>query len=232
MLSFLAAAFALGIAGFDPLGSVVLLAALALGVKRRGVVTVLVTSVGVSAVFGIAGVLGLGALLARLGIHGFHVPHMVWVCLVAILGAAFIAWAVWRVRPGAETNDFQDDTSAAPRSTAPGALAVSGLLVGLSSLIDPAFWAMLVHAAHLPHRSWAVVESLIWVACSHSLLIVLVIAYLIGGPDRVASMVMSVRQDHAVAVHRGISAFLAGFGALLLADVIGVVTTGHWFFEI
>jgi len=91
---------------------------------------------------------------------------------------------------------------------------------------------MLVHAAHLPHRSWAVVESLIWVACSHSLLIVLVIAYLIGGPDRVASMVMSVRQDHAVAVHRGISALLDGFGALLLADVIGVVTTGHWFFEI
>ena len=79
MLSFLAAAFALGIAGFDPLGSFVLLAALGLGVRRRGVVMVLLTSVGTSAIFGVAGVLGLGALLTRLGIHGLHVPHLVWV---------------------------------------------------------------------------------------------------------------------------------------------------------
>ncbi|MSS46364.1 DUF4175 domain-containing protein [Cutibacterium sp. WCA-380-WT-3A] len=232
MLSFLAAAFALGIAGFDPLGSFVLLAALGLGVRRRGVVTLLATSVGTSAIFGIAGVLGLGALLTRLGIRELHVPHLVWVWLVAILGLAFIAWAAWRLRPGAATQTFDGDTSAAPRSTAPRALAVSGLLVGLSSLIDPAFWAMLVHAAHLPHRSWAVVESLIWVACSHSLLIVLVIAYLVGGPDRVASVVTGIREDHAVAVHRGISALLAAFGAVLLADVIGVMATGQWFFEI
>ena len=232
MLSFLAAAFALGIAGFDPLGSLVLLAALGLGVRRRGVVTLLVTSVGTSAGFGIAGVLGLGALLTRFGVHGFHVPHVVWVCLVTVLGVVFVAWAAWRSRPGAPTKDFGGDTSAAPRSTAPRALAVSGLLVGLSSLIDPAFWAMLVHAAHLPHQSWAVVESLIWVACSHSLLIVLVIAYLIGGPDRVASMVTGIRESHAVAVRRGISALLAAFGILLLADVIGVVATGQWFFEI
>lgn len=168
----------------------------------------------------------------RLGVHGFHVPHVVWVCLVTVLGVVFVAWAAWRSRPGAPTKDFGGDTSAAPRSTAPRALAVSGLLVGLSSLIDPAFWAMLVHAAHLPHQSWAVVESLIWVACSHSLLIVLVIAYLIGGPDRVASMVTGIRESHAVAVRRGISALLAAFGILLLADVIGVVATGQWFFEI
>ena len=232
MLSFLAAAFALGVAGFDPLGSFVLLAALGLGVRRRGVVTLLIASVGTSVVFGIAGALGLGVLLTRLGIHGFHVPHLVWVCLVAILGVVFVAWAAWRLRPETATKDFEGDTSAAPRSTAPGALAVSGLLVGLSSLIDPAFWAMIVHAAHLPHQSWAVVESLIWVVCSHSLLIVLVIAYLIGGPDRVARMVASIREDHAVAVHRGISALLAAFGVVLLPDATGVVLTGQWFFEI
>ena len=232
MLSFLAAAFALGIAGFDPLGSFVLLAALGLGVRGRGVVMVLLTSVGTSAIFGVAGVLGLGALLARLGIHGLHVPHLVWVWVVAILGVAFLGWAAWRLRPGVATKELDEDTSAAPRSTAPGALAVSGLLVGLSSLIDPAFWAMLVHAAHLPHVSWAVTESLIWVVCSHSLLIVLVIAYLIGGPDRVTRMVTSIREDHAVAVHRGISAMLAAFGGLLLADVIGVLTIGQWFFEL
>ncbi|MGK2351000.1 hypothetical protein [Cutibacterium sp. V947] len=232
MLSFLAAAFALGIAGFDPLGSFVLLAALGLGVRRRGVVILVLTSVGTSAIFGVAGVLGLGALLARLGIHGLHVPHLVWVWLVAILGVAFVSWGVWRLRPGAATKELDENTSAAPRSTEPGALAVSGLLVGLSSLVDPAFWAMLVHAAHLPHASWAVVESLIWVACSHSLLIVLVAAYLVGGPDRVTRVVTSIREDHAVAAHRGISALLAAFGVLLLADVIGVLATGQWFFEL
>ncbi|WCC79785.1 hypothetical protein O6R08_10005 [Cutibacterium equinum] len=232
MLSFLAAALALGIAGFDPLGSFVLLAALGLGVKRRGVVILLLTSVGTSAIFGVAGVLGLGTLLARLGIHGLHVPHVVWVWLVAILGAGSLGWAAWRLRPGAATQELDEDTSAAPRSTAPGALAISGLLVGMSSLIDPAFWAMLVHAAHLPHASWAVVESLIWVACSHSLLIGLVIAYLLGGPGRVTEMVTSIREDHAVAVHRGISALLAACGCFLLADVTGVLATGQWFFQL
>ena len=58
------------------------------------------------------------------------------------------------------------------------------------------------------------------------------IAYLIGGPDRVASMVTGIRESHAVAVRRVISALLAAFGILLLADVIGVVATGQWFFEI
>lgn len=232
VLSFLAAALALGIAGFDPLGSFALLAALGLGVRRRGVLLLAGTSVGTSTVLGVAGVLGLAALLDSLGLRHLHVPHPVWLWTVGLLGIAFLVWAVVRMVRGSAPGKEPEEASATPRSSSMGALATSGLLVGLSSLIDPAFWAMLVHASNLPHRSWAIIESLIWVACSHSLLIVLVVAYLLGGPQRVDRLVTSVKEDHAVAVSRGVSALLAAFGLLLIVDVAVAVTTGQWWFTL
>lgn len=229
MIHLLIGALALGIAGFDPLGSVALVAALGLGAGRRGVVALGAAAVLTSEVFALAGPLGLAALGREAGIHPPHVPHPVWLVAVALVGAALVIWAL--VYPRLQTRK-EEPGRARPRSGAAPALALSGLIVGLSSLADPAFWAMVVHAARWPRASWAALEASIWVVCSHSLLIVLVVGYLAAGPARVGRLIDDVLNRHALAVRRTVAVVAGLFGALLLADAGVAVATGSWLFTL
>ncbi len=234
MLDLLAASLALGIAGFDPLGSAVLVAALGLGARRRGVVILGVTSVGTSLVLALAGTFGLAAAARRAGIHPPHVPHPVWLVAVALVGIGLVAWAVYYLRRPPKDTDGpgQDAGRARPRSSTTGALAVSGLLVGLSSLADPAFWAMIVHAARWSRPGWTVIEAAIWVACSHSLLIALVVAYILVGARRVERLVEEITTRHDTAVRRTVSGAAGGFGLRLLVDVAVALASGSWLFTL
>jgi MFS family permease len=192
VLGLLAPAFALGIAGFDPLGSAVLLAALGLGAKRRGVLTLAVCSVGTSLVLALASIFGLDALATTIGIHPPHIPHAVWLALAAAVGLGLLIWALFLLFRSPSGDEEPKAGAAKPRSASPGALAFSGLLVGLSSLADPAFWAMVVDASRWSRTSWRVIEALIWVICSHSLLIALTVAYFAVGGQRVEQLVEKV----------------------------------------
>lgn len=238
MIHLLIGALALGIAGFDPLGSVALVAALGLGAGRRGVVSLGAAAVLTSEVFALAGPLGLAALGREAGIHPPHVPHPVWLAAVALVGAGLVIWALiyGRRRSSAGDPDADSRTGSAgrarPRSGAAPALALSGLIVGLSSLADPAFWAMVVHAARWPTAGWAALEATIWVVCSHSLLIVLVVGYLAAGPARVGRLVDDVMNRHALAVRRTVAVVAGLFGALLLVDAGVAVATGSWLFTL
>lgn len=230
MLGLLAPAFALGVAGFDPLGSAVLLAGLGLGAKRRGVLALAVCSVGTSLVLALASIFGLAAVATRMGIHPPHVPHVVWLVLVAVVGLALLIWALYMLCTSPRDRDGSGPSAgrAGPRSAGAGALAFSGLLVGLSSLTDPAFWAMVVHAARWPRASWRVIESLIWVACSHSLLIFLVVMYLLVGAERVENLVRSVGTRRWAAIRRGAAVVAGVLGILMLVDVGVALATGEW----
>lgn len=237
VIQLLIGALALGIAGFDPLGSVVLVAALGMGTGRRGVLSLGVTGVLTSEVLGLAGALGLTALARDAGVHPPHVPHPVWLVAVTLVGAGLAVWALFygRRRSGAEDPGVDRSGSAGrarPRSASAPALALSGLVVGLSSLADPAFWAMVVHAARWPRASWAALEASIWVVCSHRLLIVLVICYLAVGPQQVNRLVDQVMGRHAVAVRRTVAIIAGLAGVLLLVDVGVAVATGAWLFAL
>lgn len=249
MFELLAAALALGIAGFDPLGSVVLVAALGLGARRAGVIALGWVSVGTSLLLALAGTFGLTELARRMGIHPPHIPHPVWLVAVAAVGLALVIWGIVYLRqrstPPSSGDDGDDGDGeseqatdqraggrARPRSSSARALALSGLLVGLSSLADPAFWAMVVHAARWTRRSWTITEALIWVVCSHSLLITLVVVYLAVGATRVEYLVGEVTGSHATAVRRIVGIAAAGFGVVLLVDVVVAMATGSWWFSL
>lgn len=234
MIHLLIGALAFGIAGFDPLGSVVLVAALGMGAGRRGILSLGTTAVLTSEVLALAGPLGLAALAREAGIHPPHVPHPVWLAAVALAGAGLVIWGlIFGLRqPGTEQPGTEQPGRARPRSAAAPALALSGLLVGLSSLADPAFWAMVVHAARWPRADWAVLEASIWVVCSHSLLIVLVACYLAVGPQQVGRLVDDVMGRHAVAVRRCVAVVAVAAGVLLLADAAAALATGSWLFTL
>lgn len=234
MLGLLASAFALGIAGFDPLGSAVLLAALGLGVKRRGVLTLLLCSLGTSLVLALVSILGLNALVKTIDIHRPHIPHEVWLVLAVAVGLALLIWALFTLfRSPASDQDLGQSTGAAkPRSASPAALAVSGLLVGLSSLADPAFWAMVVDTSRWSSTSWRVIEAVIWVALSHSLLIVLVVVYFVVGGHRVEQLVEKVGTRHRAAIRRGMAILAGILGILFLVDAGFVLVTGRWLLKI
>ena len=130
MLSYLAAALALGIAGFDPVGSFVLLGALGMGARRSGVAALTIASVSTSFMLAVPGILGLTALLEHLGIRSLAIPHVVGVWMALACGVGLVVWGVVRVvrRPSPDDLDEQERR---PRSVSTGALVGSGVLVGV-----------------------------------------------------------------------------------------------------
>ena len=170
----------IGVLGLDPAGVVVALAAVSLGVRRRGL-TVLVSSFGVAIV-----VLGTAATwLAGLLSHTaavrwvtdtWHAHHLLCVAELLLGAALLIAAGVLVLRTGRPPSPASDEASsdesvpdgtmrAAGRLDGPRALTVAGVAVAASLMLDPAFAVLAVSLTGTP--SWALPPAwLLWAGIS------------------------------------------------------------------
>lgn len=224
MLRTVLTAAALGIAGFDPLGVVALVAALALGASRRAVAVLTAVTLASTALFGILPALVLGPAVDRLWHLVHHIGHQVWGALVLGVGVGLLAWAVWRVLHPATGGHEEGRT---PKSTGVAAMATTGVLVGLSAFIDPAFYAGIVFAAGQHHVVQKVLVVLVWVAMSQSALIVVAAAALLGLYGPVSRLVVAVQTRWARAIALTLTVLLVAFGIFCLVQGIAELR-GDW----
>ncbi len=206
----------LGVAGFDPLGFVALMAAVTLGVKKRAVAVLLTTTLAVTAGVGLALSFGFGAVVPRLA--GFvRVPHpsrLVWGLIFGGVGILLLAWGVWRLRSPAKPAKRPGVTVA---TTSTAAMASTGLLVGLSALIDPAFYAMALLVSPIPQLPLRLALVIAWTLTSHIALVVTSAAVLGGALAPLQSLLKRLRGRF------GPSARSASSILLLLLGTGGVV---------
>lgn len=220
-------ALALGVAGFDPLGVVALIAAMALRARRAGVVALMLSTWVSTVIFGVVPALLLGPAVFRATHALRHVGHRVWGPLVVAIGVALLVWAVWRTLHPTEPATDADAGRAAPRSASPGALTVTGLLVGLSAFIDPAFYAGVAYAAHQPHAWQSVLVMVLWVSVSQSALIVVGLATLLGLYEPVHRVIVDVQTRWARPLGWVATAAIALAGIFCVVQGIAE-WHGHW----
>lgn len=163
---------ALGVAGFDPFGALIVAACRALGASRRAALAFLATSLIIP--LGVAVLAGhlVGPTEAAIR-PWLHAPAPAWTVVRILAGIGLMVWATWRLgRPPAEK------PLRTPREISAWAMTTAGLGFGATVLLDPAYYAAIAVVAHL--HPWLRAGLLVvWFAVAQIALIGLVIVDLI-----------------------------------------------------
>lgn len=222
MVELLLALLGLGIAGLDPLGALIVAAALAAGSTRRAVSAFLVASTVTTVAVG--GLLGraIEPLLSSLG-NLLNFPDAVWVA-INILLVAVLVWALarfWRRQDRADRSDSEPKRRAAGLST--WSLAGAGVLFGLSMLTDPTYYAIIALGTRVEGWLVPVLVVALWYLISQSPLFVVVASSFLGLHEQVAARL----QDFWARSKPYVSWIIKV--AILLAVVVLVADTLHFF---
>lgn len=213
----------LGAAGFDPVGAFTFVGAAALGAARRNLALLALTSVLTTWVFSMAAVLGLGdaihSLLQHVHLHPTH-QQTSWALLVG--GAILLGWGIVRVvrmlvaRPDVASNVAPDAgkhrEGRTPRSLNASGMATAGLLVGITTLVDPAWYAMVAFASTLDSTTKSIIAGTAWTAMSHVLLIILGLSLLFGWYEALDRLLVLARTRWQRPISLAISALLLAGG--------------------
>ncbi|SDQ19480.1 hypothetical protein [Quadrisphaera sp. DSM 44207] len=218
MGSLLATALGLGVAGVDPAGALIAVAALAAGARDRVVL-------GYGAVV-LVGTAVLGAVLSLT--VGSTVAEVDWSVLVPsgrggavlelVVGALVLAWGMVRlVRRGARTPR--------PRRTATGAARLLGVgaVFALSAVLDPTFLALTVLAGRGQDVVAVVLAHLLWAVVSQAPLVLLLVAVARGGHQRAVERFRTWWARAQPGLRR------VGTAALLLIGAVLVLDAAWWF---
>lgn len=210
-MRWLGPALGLGLAGFDPLGAIVFMAAMAAGARRAALTTLGVTTVATTSLLGLLAVLGLGPTIHRWE-ERLHPSSFAWHMSAMTVGAGLLAWGVRRLthRDRSEGHD-----STPPRSLTAAGLAWAGLAVGGSSLLDPAWYAMVAYAARLSPGS-AAATAVVWTLLSHVALVALTVAVVMGAHEPVQRGIDATRDRYGTAFGRGMTGLVVISGAALI----------------
>lgn len=222
MGDYVAAATAAGILGLDPVGAVVAVSALSLGAGRAALRAQLLAYLAAITVFGV-----VARLLVQAGSDLAPVEaarHAVEAVLgsartvslveltlgvVLVAAAAVLSTRLGRVRPA--RTDRREPT------ITPAGLALAGVGVATSLLVDPGFLAMVTLAAQ--HGPWTAVPAfLYWGVWSQALMVAVIVADL-ADPD--GRLVARLRRFVDTVRARGsalTTILLAVLGAVLAVD--------------
>lgn len=208
---------AVGLLAFDPAGALLALAAISLGVRRRGLATLTAAYVGVMVALGLAATalvhLLQGTRPAELAVDFWHRHHLLGLVeLVAGLALIVTSAVLWwrahraRARPDGETRGDEDAGPGrierlAGNLTGTRGLAGAGALLAASLLMDPAYPVMAV--ATQPFPLWSLVPAwAVWALISQSLMLVLVLATFLDRGDRLLDRVTAATRR--ALVHTGL----------------------------
>jgi hypothetical protein len=218
-MTLLLTALALGLAGLDPAGALVVAGALAAGARESHVVLFgLVVLVG-TVVLGTTLSLTVGPRVAEIDWSVFAPGDRTVAFVEALLGVGLVCWGLVRARrPTAHAPK--------PRSaggTGPIALVGAGLLFALSAVFDPTFVALMVIAGRDGAFWSAAVAHSVWVLVSQGPL-VLVLGAMAGGKHKgVVIWFRSLWPRLRPAIGRLVT------GAVLLVGAFFLLDAGWWF---
>ncbi len=218
-MTLLLTALALGLAGLDPAGALVVAGALAAGARESHVVLFgLVVLVG-TVVLGTTLSLTVGPRVAEIDWSVFAPGDRTVAFVEALLGVGLVCWGLVRARR--PTAHAPKPRSAA--GTGPIALVGAGILFALSAVFDPTFVALTVIAGRDGAFWSAAVAHSVWVLVSQGPL-VLVLGAMAGGKHKgVVIWFRSLWSRLRPAIGRLVT------GAVLLVGAFFLLDAGWWF---
>jgi hypothetical protein len=212
-------AFALGLAGLDPAGALLVAGALAAGAREGHVALFgLVVLVG-TVVLGTTLSLTVGPRIAEIDWSVFAPGDRTVAFVETLLGVGLVCWGVVRARR--PTAHAPKPRSA--RGTGPSALVGAGILFALSAVLDPTFVALTVIAGRDGTFWSAGVAQSVWVLVSQAPL-VLILGAMAGGKHKgVVVWFRSLWSRLRPVIGRLVT------GTVLLVGAFFLLDAGWWF---
>lgn len=218
--------FSLGLAGIDPLGLSLLVAALAAGAGKPHVIAfslaAFVGTVALGVVFSVFGEQISGQISAF--IPDANDPE--WAVVEIIVAALIFYWVVSHFTGQSEAAAPAEPKSP-PRSSVMG-IALSGLAFSLSALTDPTFFAAAAIASQASGLIPMIGLHAVWTLTSQSLLFVFAVAYLFDAHEPLTNFVKPIWEK----IKRpAMGLFLIGLIILaigLTADAMALFFTGEY----
>lgn len=217
------AALGLGLAGIDPAGALIAIAALAAGARDRAVMAFGLVSILGTALVGSVLSLVLGAELAGVDWLALLPVGQTGAIVELILGVGLLGWALVRLTR-------RSVSAPKPRRARAGTagLMVTGGLFAVSAVLDPTFVAVTVLAGRGHSPVAVVLAQLLWVLVSQAPLVFLLVAIAVGGHQAAVDR-FTRWWDRARPVLRTIITIaLLLVGTTLVVDAAWWFTTGHF----
>jgi hypothetical protein len=217
----LVAALGLGLAGLDPAGALIAVAALSAGARDGWVAMYgLVVLVG-TAVFGTVLSLSLGARLAEVDWLALVPAGGGGAVLEIVLGAGLLVWAAVRLTRTTVR-------APKPRRVRAGSwgLLGTGALFALSAVLDPTFVALTVLAGRGQDIGAVLAAQVLWVLISQAPLVLLLAVMARGGHERAVRRFTSWWERARPVVKTVITVALVLIGVVLVVDGLWWFVTG------
>lgn len=219
---FLLVVAALGVAGFDPLGALLVAGALVLGASRRSALIFLLTSAVVP--IGLAMLAGrvLRPVLATVE-SWLRLPASIWSAVSLVVGAGLIGWGLVRARRGVVVRPERP-----LRAASASAMAGAGFWFGFTVLLDPAYYAVMAVVARHPEPLTRLTALVIWFVVAQWLLIALVVGAWVGDAGRAANRLRGLWRRAAPTISRMVTIAAFVVGLALVADGVWYLATGRF----
>lgn len=214
-------AFGLGLAGLDPAGALLAVAALAAGARDRDVLAYGLIVLGGTALLGTLLSLTLGARLASVDWAILVPTGRVGAVVELVVGLALLGWAALRLRRGAVA-------ARKPRRTrtGPGPLALLGMLFLGSAVLDPTFLGLVVVAGRGEPALSVSLAHLTWSLLSQLPLVLLLVAISRGGHQRAVAWFRRTAARATPVLRRVVTVALVTAGLFLVLDAAWLFATG------
>lgn len=223
MTALLLAAAALGVAGLDPVGALVLAAAAARGASRATLVGFALSLVLATAGLGVALSLTVGVRVARVRVGDVLPGPLVGSGIELVLALALGAWAWRRARSGPRPS------TAHRGRTHLGPLVGVALLLAPSTLGDPAYLAVIVLAgrAGAAEGPGAVVAAhATWTLVAQTPMVVLAAAVLLGAHESAVARFTAWWERTSVRLRPVLTVVIAAAAVALALDALLWAGTG------
>lgn len=218
----LAAIVALGVAGFDPFGALLLAAALARGASRWGALIFFLASAVVPVGVGVLGGRALAPTIQLLETK-LRLPNTIWLIITVLAGVGLLIWALQRWR-----KLTSEPTHQQPRGLSVKAMALAGIGFGFTVLADPAFYAVIAVNSRNHGFGPDLAAMSVWFVVSQVALVCLVIAAFTPAQRRAAAWLQQTWTRLSPLLSRVLTIVITLAGAGLLVDGLWFVATGSF----
>lgn len=216
----------LGIAGLDPWGLAVLLAAVAAGANKAEIVAFSLSTLIGAVVLGCVTAVFGKLILDQISTYLPALDDPVW-AIVELVVAAVLAYWVISERTGAKPDTEEPDAPAAPKASVLG-MAASGFAFSVATILDPTFFAAAAIASQAPNAAAMVGLLALWVLVSQAPLFAFATAFLFDAHEPLMAFVTAYWEKIKGPVMWIIRALAALAAVLLTADAMTLFATGAY----
>lgn len=224
----------LGFGGFDPMGAIIVMAALAHKAPKRDVYLFSLMALLSTTLFGTLFASGIGAGADWLSGITKSIPDAAYVALDFALAAVAAAWLVRRLFFKERTEAKEEGKESRFMGFAQRSMPLAGFLFGFWAMSDPTFWTVVAITAKDGGLAMRALCSAIWMVLGQLPLYALTVAVACGAHERLIAWVERFldkggrRERLGRAARWVVNVFVLAILVYFLVDPAFYLTTGHW----